>query len=259
VPHPHPDPADAELTAGLLEGGDFAAAVLDGYHLDACYQHRLRALGRCLLVIDDTAHLERYEADILLNQNLRSDELVYRTAGEPRRLLGARYALLRREFAPWQQHERAFQGPAQRLLLTVGGSAQDELLQKILRAVTPLGLEVRVAAQTSPAEMPELMAWADVALTAAGSTCWELAFMGVPLAVFVLADNQARNASGLAALGAAAFLGTADDLSDERLAAELGTLVADEARRRSMSAAGRALVDGRGAGRVVAAIAGEES
>lgn len=259
VPRPHPDPADITLTVGLLEDGDFAAVVLDGYCLDGDYQHRLRAGGRRLLVIDDIAHLERYEADVLLNQNLGSDELGYRTTGDPLWLLGARFALLREEFAQWQWHERTIPARAERLLVTVGGSAQDARLQKILRAVEPLGLDVRVAAGVSPAEMPGLMAWADIALSAAGSTCWELAFMGVPLVVFVLAENQGRNASGLAALGAASFLGALDDLSEEQLAAEVAALVADGERRRRMSAAGRALVDGRGAQRVAAAIAGEES
>ena len=256
VPRPHPDPADVALTATLLEDGDFAAAVLDGYRLDGGYQHRLRASGRRLLVIDDIAHLERYDADVLLNQNLGSDELAYCTAGEPEWLLGARYALLREEFAGWQGPERSFPAHAERLLVTVGGSAQDERLAKILRAVAPLGLDVRVAAGASPAEMPELMAWADIALSAAGSTCWELAFMGVPLAAIVLAANQGRNASGLAARGAAVFLGPLDDLSEERLGAELAALATDEERRRRLSAAGRALVDGRGAGRVAAALAG---
>jgi spore coat polysaccharide biosynthesis predicted glycosyltransferase SpsG len=33
----------------------------------------------------------------------------------------------------------------------------------------------------SVGDMSEPMAWADLAITAAGSTCWELAFMGVPM------------------------------------------------------------------------------
>ena len=39
-------------------------------------------------------------------------------------------------------------------------------------------------------DMPRLMAWADVAVSAGGSTCWEMAFMGLPAIVFSLGDNQ---------------------------------------------------------------------
>ena len=257
LPSPHPDASDGELTRSLLRRGGYAAAVLDGYHFDHAYQHGLRAEGVPLLVIDDTAHLDRYDADVLLNQNLGSDALRYHAAGDPLLLLGARFALLRAEFAPWRGRERAFPPRAQRVLVTLGGSAQDERREKVLRAIGSLGLDVRAAAGASPDEVPGLMAWADVALTAAGSTCWELAFMGVPLIAFTLADNQGRNAAGLAAADAAIALGHLDEISDEQLAAELAALVGDAERRRAMSAAGRALIDGHGATRVAAAVAGD--
>jgi len=37
--------------------------------------------------------------------------------------------------------------------------------------------------------MPELMAWADFAVSAGGSTCWELAFMGLPALVLIQAKE----------------------------------------------------------------------
>jgi spore coat polysaccharide biosynthesis predicted glycosyltransferase SpsG len=33
-------------------------------------------------------------------------------------------------------------------------------------------------------------AWADVAVSAGGSTCWELAFMGAPGLIITVAENQ---------------------------------------------------------------------
>ena len=45
--------------------------------------------------------------------------------------------------------------------------------------------------------MAELMAWADVAISAAGSTAWELACMGLPAALIVVAENQTGIAAAL--------------------------------------------------------------
>jgi RimJ/RimL family protein N-acetyltransferase len=84
------------------------------------------------------------------------------------------------------------------------------------------------------------MARADLAICAGGTTAWELSFLGVPMVVLVLAENQRSNAEQLAATGAAVHTTTA------RLAADLRALVADAPRRAEMSRRARALVDGLG-------------
>ena len=100
--------------------------------------------------------------------------------------------------------------------------------------------------------MPEQMAWADVALSAAGTTCWEMAFMELPAAVVVSAENQRVVAEPLAAAGTLVNLGPLAELTADRLSAELGVICRDAKRRFAMGQAGRRLVDGRGAERVVA-------
>jgi UDP-2,4-diacetamido-2,4,6-trideoxy-beta-L-altropyranose hydrolase len=51
-------------------------------------------------------------------------------------------------------------------------------------------LRERVDLQIGSNRMADAMSWADLAISAAGSTTWELAFMGVPAALLVQADNQ---------------------------------------------------------------------
>jgi RimJ/RimL family protein N-acetyltransferase len=99
--------------------------------------------------------------------------------------------------------------------------------------------------------MPTLMNWADVAVSAAGSTCWELAYLGVPFGTIVVADNQEQVAEGLAAAGVAAPFGRAQELTCGKLAADLASLIANDDQRRLMVETGRRLVDGHGAARVV--------
>jgi len=99
-------------------------------------------------------------------------------------------------------------------------------------------------------EMPMLMAWADLAITAGGSTCMELAFMGVPFLVIALAENQKQVMGGFANKGAAVALGWHADLEPIAMAAEIDALARDRSRRESFSRLGQALVDGLGARRV---------
>ena len=256
IRHAHPDPDDLSLTGELLASGGFDAVVVDGYGFDAGYQRRLRGPGRLVLVVDDTAHLDAYDADALLNQNIGAEELDYPVAAEVVQLLGPRYALLREEFLA-RRAEPDVPDHAARVLVTVGGGSHDDALGKITAALESLDLEVRIAAGLGAAEMAESMAWADLAVTGAGSTCWELAFMGVPFAAVVLAPNQGRNATGLAAAGAAVFLGPVEALVAREIAVPVQALAGDRARRAAMSTAGQALVDGLGAARVAAFLSSE--
>ena len=109
-----------------------------------------------------------------------------------------------------------------------------------------------IAVVRNTAAMPDLMAWADFAVSAGGTTAWELAYMGVPSLLVILASNQLRSVNGLTALGVAENLGWHRDVTESDVAEAVECLRTDCNRRASMSAAGQALVDGRGVERVVA-------
>jgi RimJ/RimL family protein N-acetyltransferase len=102
--------------------------------------------------------------------------------------------------------------------------------------------------------MAELMAWADVALSAAGTTCWEMCLLGLPALIVDLAQNQVSVAQRLDELGIARHIGSSSNCSDTRIASELTRLLASSETRNRMSRLGRELVDGRGASRVCAAM-----
>ena len=97
------------------------------------------------------------------------------------------------------------------------------------------------------ANMAELMKWADVAVSAAGSTCWELLAVGVPFATVVLADNQEGVASYLEQNAGVYCFGWADE-NFERDVAEFLEKVHTEPPKEAQSPC---IVDGFGAGRVV--------
>jgi UDP-2,4-diacetamido-2,4,6-trideoxy-beta-L-altropyranose hydrolase len=267
--------ADAAQTVAQARDRGARRMVVDGYCFDAGFQSALRAAGLIVLFVDDYGQADRYEAELVLNQNLYATEALYPSRRDGTRLLlGTRFALLRREFTATRPAEREFAGPARRILVTFGGADPDNLTQTVIEHAVALpgqhetvvlvgasnphraALE-RAAAGSSTvslvsnaSDMPARIAWCDVAIAAGGSTAWELAYLGAPMILAVLADNQTPVARSLADAGAAIDLGRAPEFN-RRLRDELGSLLSDGARRRSLSDAGRAILDGRGAERVV--------
>ncbi|MBN1104389.1 MAG: hypothetical protein JXL84_13310, partial [Deltaproteobacteria bacterium] len=100
-------------------------------------------------------------------------------------------------------------------------------------------------------DMAALMAWADMAVSGGGSTCWEMAYMGLPNLVLVLAENQKGVAVSLDRLGCSVRVGSKETLSAGRMSEIAGALVRDRDKRRHMAEKGRSLVDGLGVQRVV--------
>ena len=99
-------PQDAERVVELALARHAAWVVLDGYQFEVEHQRRLKAAGVKLLVVDDTAHVGAYAADLVLDQNAHATEDFYaRRESYTQLLLGPRYALLRREFKPWRELE----------------------------------------------------------------------------------------------------------------------------------------------------------
>jgi UDP-2,4-diacetamido-2,4,6-trideoxy-beta-L-altropyranose hydrolase len=254
--------------------------ILDGYHFNLDYQHGVRAAGRKLLLIDDCNHLPKYECDILLNQNINAMDLDYHTNSDAKKLLGTQYALLRREFKrgtgfqPVQRDSngevgRKFPDIAKKILVTLGGADPDNVTLKVIQALNQVdipdmqvkvvvgsanphiaSLETVLQHSTSniqlinSADMAELIAWADLAVSAAGSTCWELCCLGVPFITLVLAENQRGLASGLHAQKIAFCAG--ERPSVDQITGAVNALAEDRENRIQRSEAGRIQVDGFG-------------
>jgi spore coat polysaccharide biosynthesis predicted glycosyltransferase SpsG len=99
--------------------------------------------------------------------------------------------------------------------------------------------------------MADLMAWADIAISASGSTCWELAYMGLPAITIILADNQKGIAEGLDNKGVVINMGWYEYVNADRLADSIRNLIQSFDLRVAMGRKGRNLIDGNGAERIV--------
>jgi UDP-2,4-diacetamido-2,4,6-trideoxy-beta-L-altropyranose hydrolase len=271
---------DAVQTVELAHRAPAIWIVVDGYQFGANYQRIIKDSLLRLLAIDDVGHAEHYYADIVLNQNLHAKEGLHaRREAYTRLLLGNRYVLLRREFLKWRGWKREIPDMARKLLVTLGGSDPDNVTLKVILAIQGMavdGLEAVVVAGPSSAryeelqsaiqasqaplrlardvmDMSEWMAWADVAISTGGSTCWELAFMGLPSVLLVLAENQRGNAEGLDEAGVSVNLGWHESLSANDIALAVSHLLVAAKARGQMARRGQELIDGQGAARVLMA------
>jgi UDP-2,4-diacetamido-2,4,6-trideoxy-beta-L-altropyranose hydrolase len=273
----YPDPADWVEMEKVLMNRNSTLVVLDGYHFDSDYQKRIKSMGHKLLVIDDMAYLNYYFADIILNQNIGAEKIEYPCEPETKLLLGTKYALLRREFSKWRTFKRNIPPVARKILVTMGGGDHDNVTLKVLQAIGMLeiaGLEItavvgaanphfeqvsafagrskhRVAVKEATENMAELIAWADLAVSAGGSACWEMAFMGLPILIIATAANQIGyyNKKGLANYFKLAGRHSALNSSD--IASLISSLANDLTKRTQLSVNGPRLIDGYGTIRVI--------
>ena len=103
-------------------------------------------------------------------------------------------------------------------------------------------------------DMAEIMAWADVALSSAGSTCWEMCMLGLPSILLVLADNQRLVAVELSRMGIAIDASQNEQSTWDGIGETVRSLLLSGECRKEMSRRGSELVDGCGAERVMAAM-----
>ena len=258
--------------------------VVDGYQFDAEYQRKVKDAGLKLLLVDDNGHATHYFADLVLNQNAHAcQDLCQSRTPQTRLLLGPRFALLRREFQAWRQWKREMVPVARKVLVTMGGSDPENVTAIVIRALQLASVEsleakivvgagnphiesleratklseTNVSLLKNVTNMPELMAWADVAISGAGSTCWEMCLLGLPAMLIDLAENQRPVAEELDRTGVALHLRSVGDVIPEKIATKLRWLLGSVEIRTALSVQARELVDGKGAERVVSAMLGE--
>jgi UDP-2,4-diacetamido-2,4,6-trideoxy-beta-L-altropyranose hydrolase len=266
-------PEDAAATLAAAAAGGAQWIVADGYDFGLHWQRAAKEGGVGLLCFDDLGGAS-FAADLVVNQNPGAQDLSYGMEGDGRVLAGADYVVLRRDIRRLIR-EAASMPP--HLLVTFGGYDADNLalaaMKELAEVETPFTATVICSADTHgledaqtfaashpdrfrvlpPTDITPLMAAADLALCAGGTTSLELASLGVPMVLVTLADNQEPGALALDRAGCARLAGRGIGALPDA-ARILSDLLRDAAVCKDMGGAGPTLVDGRGVERIARAM-----
>lgn len=269
---------DAEKTVKLAEDLNVFWIVLDGYHFSDDYEKILKNSQAHLFVLDDDRHAAHKNADAILNPNPYANQDLYKDLPSSKCfLIGNSYSLLRKEFLNWSSWQRDITKIGTKILVTMGGSDPDNMTLLIIQALHSLKLpelqvtivvgannphreelekvvnQNRVVFQLKidTEDMPNLMAWADLGISGAGTTTWEIAYMQLPNLGIILSKNQQPVAEYLESSGLGINLEWGNELNINRLGDEINSILHDDSKRRKMSQQGRNYIDGQGAQRVL--------
>lgn len=251
----------------LISEHQIKKLLVDSYFVTAEYLQKLCDLTYVIYMDDLNAF--HYPCHTLINYNVYADKFEY-PANYPntKLLLGPQYAPLREEFQNLPQ--RVIRDSVKAVMITTGGSDPYNISGKLVKMAkenTRLkSLEFHIAAgrfnanlsmlqdltkrysgviiHKSVQKMSELMLNCDIAVSAGGSTLYELCACGTPTITFAWADNQL---DGVATFSENIMLGAGDVRENEeiclaRLIASIEQLAEDNLLRQNISVKIRALV-----------------
>lgn len=264
---------------------------VDSYYVTEHYLKTLSAACheiKCKLVYLDDVMAFAYTCDFLINYNIYGPdwEERYKNLYEkedvltPRLLLGASYAPLRKEFQ--NQPVRVVKDKATEILISTGGSDPEHLGVDIANYILKHRADLNcyhfhfvigsmnddrerleriadhvpfIITHYNVQNMSQLMQGCDLAISAAGSTLYELCATQTPTITYVLADNQVPGAEAFERHGGLRYVGDVRE-AGARFVKDLldATVELANNREERMRIAGRQreLVDGRGAKRIIA-------
>lgn len=247
----------------------------DSYFVNYDYLNSFKGVFKTVY-IDDVFSFP-YPVDYLVNYNIFASkdkyEKLYEGNDIPQLFLNTFYAPLRKEF---REIDKVFSDKVRNAFISVGGSDEYGLVLKILKRLSEDDELIRnryyhfilgsfepdrdaildmaekhewICIHEKVKNMVDVMKICDVAVSAAGSTLYELSACRVPTITFVLADNQKDGAKGFQDIG---LMLDAGDIRENNYRVDeiingLKRLCNDNSLRKSLFDRMNDLVDGYGA------------
>ncbi len=274
---------ELEALGALLSEGAYDVLLVDSYFVTPDYLTALRAMARTAY-LDDLCAFD-YPADLVINYDPDPPADFYTKAG--RLLAGCRYTPLRRQF---QGILPRIRDQVENVLLSTGGTDEPDIAGRLMGELleeegaqgqkkdparsNPASWNYHILAgpmnrhrsglerlaQAHPnvqlyenvSRMADLITKCDLAVSAAGTTLYELCAAGLPTVSYTLADNQLASARGMEHSASIPWAGDArsDARLPKKIAGLLTELAQDKQKRQALSAAMHACVDGNGAARI---------
>lgn len=268
---------ESAFIGGVLERFQVSVLLIDSYCVTADYMRRCRTFCRTAYI--DDLHASIWNCDFLINYAQYADNYDYeREYPDTSLFLGCAYAPLREMFS---DVKKEIQEKVSEVLVLTGGTDPFHFARDLAAGVlSQNGREQRhytvvcgiynADRQTllqmaedsakidilfNVQDMRALMEQADIAVTAGGTTMYELAACGTPSICYSFVDNQLQNTKSFADSGHMLYAG---DLREQGVVQtvldDIDALADNWETRKEMSQRLQALVDGKGAKRLVKAL-----
>ena len=301
VLHSDYDKMDDELPLwDVVDISNVDVVIVDSYYVTLRYldsvRHKVNSLGGRLIYIDDVQAFA-YPVDVLVNYNAYAEREAYEDLYNssdirlPKLILGPSYAPLREMFCNVSRREQF--KTVENVLVSTGGSDELHLALGLARYICKSSCDQQyiyhfliggmnadrdkiyklaspcddVVIHENVSDMKSLITSVDLAVSAAGSTLYEICACGVPLITYVLADNQLLGAEVFERLGLAISVGDLRDADTvdtsivmseklqghavERIMMAVEELGSNYSKRVDMGRRMQEMIDGRGAIRIV--------
>lgn len=248
--------------------------IVDSYFVTKNYFAALRKAKK-VIYFDDFC--SDYEVNAIINYNIYADVKEYEKhflTKKPILFLGPSYAPLRKEFSDISIRET--REKAEDILILTGGADPHHIAINLINELGNRKKDNRtyhfvVGAMSSDysqikefegklpivihknvTKMSELMLKCDIAVSAAGSTLYELCSCKVPVITYTFADNQLAGAKAFSKDNIMIQIGDVRNNPGffHDVFESIDKLAGDYKTRKEMAERGRALVDGRGAERL---------
>lgn len=247
--------------------------IVDSYFVTSRYLNVLKQKAKVIYI--DDLYLFPYPVNVLINYNIFGPNLNYRAlygGNPPKLILGAYYAPLRSMFRGIRKKTQKRE--VTDILISTGGSDPLHLALSFVKAnpglfryhilVGALNVDrkriliqaqdkTNIVLHENVADMNNLISSCDIAVSAAGSTLYEICACGVPLITYSIADNQISGAESFSEHGFAMNLGDMrrEHQPVEKILAAVKELSTDYKKRIDMGTKMQDMIDGFGADRLL--------
>lgn len=253
----------------LLVNNDISFILVDSYYVTNNYFSELKKISK--VIYFDDLNTQCWDVNILINYNVYASKLdysEYRTK-DTVLLLGTQYAPLRDEFK--KNNITKINKDVKNIFVSAGGADPEKITELIISKICSKWDNVQfhfvvgnlnsridnlknmskenVIIHINETNMSKLMCQCDIAISAAGTTLYELCACGIPTITYTLADNQFLAANEFDAKSI--MLNVGDCRENKRFALDLNDtikqLVENTSLRKQMSEKMKKLVNGKGA------------
>lgn len=257
---------------------EITSIFLDTYYVTQAYIDRIRETGSVGMMYD---YGPVYQVDLFVNYNINCHDQSYSMfAPDTNMLLGLSYVPLRKEFQ--RCYDCCIHAPVRNILITTGGTdphfiagqiinrssmcgwfktmkfhvvvGQHYLYQQDLQRLSEQCTNIILHEHTE--KMSELMIQSDIAISASGTTLYELNCCKIPTVAFSMAENQEALLAGFVkqgmVLNGGSYLKQGNACIDQILF-QVQRLISDTALCRQLTGTARSL-DGMGAKRIAQAL-----